>query len=78
MAIADDIEALVRRKSPRLQLTEEDIAEMLFGPSAYPQRVNKACRQLVAEERLKREGDGVPHSPHWYRPWTSFKLKVRL
>jgi len=49
MTIADDIEALIKRKR-RLSLTEEDIADMLFGQNnAYQQRVNSACRQLVEE-----------------------------
>jgi hypothetical protein len=58
MTIADDIEALVNRKR-RLSLTEEDIADMLFGQNnALQQRVNSACRQLVAEKRLVRQGNG--------------------
>lgn len=69
MTIADDVECLVKRKWPRLKLTEDDIAEMLFGQaSAYQQRVNKACRQLVDEKRLGREGEGIPYYPHTYKP----------
>jgi hypothetical protein len=55
MTIADDVEALVTRKltrKRRLSLTEEDIADMLFGQNnASQQRVNSACRQLVEEPR---------------------------
>jgi hypothetical protein len=65
MTIADDIEALVKRKR-RLNLTEEDIADMLFGQNAYPQRVNSACRQLVKEGRLLRRGEGGPADPFTY------------
>jgi hypothetical protein len=66
MTIADDIEALVKRKR-RLSLTEEDIADMLFGQNnAYQQRVNSACRQLVNEGRLLRRGEGGPADPFTY------------
>ncbi len=67
MTIADDIEALVERKQRRLRLTEEDIAEMLFGQKhAYQQRVNSACLQLLKAKRLVREGKGGPANPYWY------------
>jgi len=68
MTIADDIEALIKRKR-RLSLTEEDIADMLFGQNnASQQRVNSACRQLVAEKRLVRQGHGGPSDPYTYHP----------
>jgi hypothetical protein len=68
MTIADDIEALVNRKR-RLSLTEEDIADMLFGQhNAFKQRVNPACRQLVAEKRLVRQGNGGLSDPYTYHP----------
>jgi hypothetical protein len=67
MTIADDIEALVKRKQHRLRLTEEDIAEMLFGQAnAYQQRVNQDCRLLVNAGRLVRNGNGGPADPYWY------------
>jgi hypothetical protein len=66
MTIADDIEALVSRKR-RLSLTEEDIAEMLFGQDhAYQQRVNADCRLLVQTGRLVRHGKGGPTDPYTY------------
>jgi len=68
MTIADDIDALVKRKW-RLRLTEEDIADMLFGQNnASQQRVNSACRQLVEEKRLVRLGKGGPSNPYTYAP----------
>jgi hypothetical protein len=66
MTIADKVEALVRRK-PRLSLTQEDIADMLFGQdNAYQSRVNLACRQLAEERRLVRSGKGGPSDPFTY------------
>ncbi len=64
------ITILIERKYPRLKLTEEDIAEMLFGDSFNRPHVNRACRRLVDENRLVREGGGVANDPYWYRPWT--------
>ena len=66
MTIADDIVALVERKH-RLRLTEEDIADMLFGQNhAYQQRVNADCRLLVDAGRLVRHGKGGPATPYTY------------
>ena len=77
--LEDKIEALVRRKSPRLSLTEEDLSEWLLGDAFYRPHVNRACRRLVDDHRLAREGGGVAHDPYWYRPWSGpprFKLKA--
>lgn len=66
MTIADDILALVERKR-RLRLTEEDIADMLFGQHhSYQQRVNSDCRLLVQQGRLVRHGKGGPADPYTY------------
>jgi hypothetical protein len=66
MTIADDIVELVKRKR-RLKLTEEDIADFLFGQNnAYQQRVNSTCRRLIAEGRLVRQGKGGPADPFTY------------
>jgi hypothetical protein len=66
MTIADDIEALVKRKR-RLHLSEEDIADMLYGQDkGSQQRVNRACRQLVEQGRLVRNGNGGPADPYNY------------
>jgi len=66
MTITDDVETLIKRK-PRLKLTMDDISEMLFGKGAYPQRIERACQQLIAEGRLVRDGNGGPSSPYTYR-----------
>ncbi len=77
MTIADDIEVLIKRKR-RLSLTEEDIADMLFGQNnTSQQRVNSACRQLVAENRLVRLGSGGPSDPYTYHP-PSIKRRRRV
>jgi hypothetical protein len=66
MTIADDIVALVQRKH-RLRLTEEDIADMLYGQNhGYQQRVNSDCRLLVQQGRLVRHGKGGPADPYTY------------
>ena len=66
MTIADEVLTLVERKRG-LNLTEEDIADILFGQDhAYQQRVNKACLQLVEQKRLVRRGNGGPADPYTY------------
>jgi hypothetical protein len=66
MTVADDIVDLVTRKR-RLRLTEEDIADMLFGQNhGYQQRVNADCRLLVQRGLLVRLGNGGPASPYTY------------
>jgi len=75
--LEDRVEALIRRKYPRLKLTEEDISEMLFGDSFNRPHVNRACRRLMDENRLTHEGGRVAHNPYWYRPWTeSFVRRI--
>lgn len=67
MTVLERIEDLVRQ-NVKLQLTEKNIADMLFGQFyAYQQRVNSACRRLVAEGRLVREGKGGASDPYVYR-----------
>jgi hypothetical protein len=62
MALADEIEKLVRRKPG---LTQMDLARMLHGRAGYKQQVNLTCRRLVAEGRIERQGRaaGAAHSP---------------
>jgi hypothetical protein len=67
--LEERVEALVKRKFPRLKLTEEDITEMLFGDVFNRPHVNRACRRLVDDKRIIREGGGVAYDPFWYRPW---------
>jgi hypothetical protein len=76
--LEDKIEALVRRKHPRLKLTEEDISEMIFGDAFNRPHVNRACRRLVDDRRLERQGGGVAYDPYWYRPWVENSFKGRL
>lgn len=63
---------LINRKYSRLKLSDEDISEMLFGHACYRRQINEACHELMAEERIAREGEGVASSPFWYRPWTPY------
>jgi hypothetical protein len=75
--LEDKVEALVRRKHPRLKLTEEDISEWLLGDASYRPHVNRACRRLVDDNRLVREGGGVAYDPYWCRPWFKDPFKGR-
>jgi hypothetical protein len=75
--LANKIEDIVKRKYPRLKLTEEDLAEWILGDAYYRASVNDACRWLVGNLRLSREGKGVAGSPYTYRPYPksgNFKL----
>ena len=65
MAVVDQIEALVTQ-SPGL--TEIEIAVALFGKTGAPERVNKACRDLVKSGRLERGGRGGRSDPFRYFP----------
>jgi len=65
MALADEIEKLVRRKPG---LTQMDLARMLHGRAGYKQQVNLTCRRLVAEGRLERKGRGGWGDPFTYYP----------
>ena len=66
--LEDRIVDLVRRKHPRLKLTQEDISEMLFGDPFNRPHVSRACRRLVEEKRLIQDGRGVTNDPYLYRP----------
>jgi len=64
MAVMDDILREVRIKEGR---TEDELAALIFGrDQAYQQRVNPACRQLVAEGTVIRKGNGGPNDPYTY------------
>jgi hypothetical protein len=63
MALADEIEVLVRRKPG---LTQMDLVRGLHGRAA--QGINSACRRLVAEGRIERQGRGGWGSPFTYYP----------
>jgi len=63
MALIDDLEALIAKRSG---LTEAELAEILFGPDAYQQRVNSTCRRLIKQGRVVRHGKGYsdPYTYH--------------
>lgn len=63
MTIAEDIEALVRR---RAGWTEIELAAKLFPDDPYQQRVNPTCRRLIPEGRPQRQGRGGPGDPFRY------------
>jgi len=63
MTVADDIEALVKRKPG---LTEAEIVTALFGSDEYQQRVNPLCRRLAKEGRVERRGRGGTGEPSTY------------
>ena len=63
MSIADDIEALVARRSG---LTEAEIAVALFGAAGYPARVARACITLLKSRRIERSGRGGRSDPFRY------------
>ena len=65
MALADEIEELVRRKPG---LTDVELVRRLHGRAAYQLQVNSTCRRLVAEGRLERQGRGGWGDPFTYYP----------
>lgn len=52
------------RRHPRR--TEAEIANLIFGPGGYQQKVNPICRLLVQRGRLKRIGAGGGANPYVY------------
>jgi hypothetical protein len=67
MTVADKIKALLQRKQHRLNLTAEDIAEMIYGEKGAQQDVNTVCLQLVEAKELERLGKGGQNDPFCYR-----------
>ena len=67
MALADDIETLVRK---RPGLTEAEIAERIYGADGYQQKVNSTCRRLLEQGRIHREGNGYQSDPYRYHSGT--------
>jgi hypothetical protein len=70
MGLADEIERLVRRKPG---LTVIELVRRLHGRATYQQQVNSACRRLVAEGRLERQGRGG-----WGDPFTYYPPRIKL
>ena len=48
--------------------TEAQLAEAIFGPSGYQQRVNQDCQLLVNRGEVERRGLGGPGQPYTYFP----------
>jgi len=65
MALADEIEELVRRKPG---LTRLDLVRMLHDHAGYQQQVTATCRRLVLEGRVQRKGKGGWNDPITYYP----------
>lgn len=63
MSQIDDIEDLIRR---RPHLTEIQIAEELFEPDAYQQKVNQQWRKLLSDRRVTRHGKVGQVGPFTY------------
>ena len=47
-------------------LTERELAERIFGPDGYQQRVNSHCRVLHDRGIVERRGQGGPLDPYRY------------
>ena len=61
--IADKLLCLIRKHPGN---TEGELAEILFGPEAYQQRVNGNCRLLIRRRLVERRGEGGPSDPYRY------------
>jgi hypothetical protein len=57
------VAAIMRRPG----MTEAEIAGSLFGRDGYQQKINPACRRLLATGKILREGKGGPGDPFTYR-----------
>ena len=63
MALIDELQALIAK---RPGLTEAELAEALYGPDAYQQRVSSTCRRLIKLGKVERTGAGYS-DPYRYR-----------
>jgi hypothetical protein len=64
MTVIERVFAEIVRKAGH---TELELAALLFGrDNAYQQRVNSACRRLVADHRVVRRGKGGLLDPFTY------------
>jgi hypothetical protein len=70
MALADEIEELVRRQPG---LADLDLVRMLHDRAGSQQQIKSTCRRLVAEGRIERQGRGG-----WQKPFTYFPPGERL
>jgi hypothetical protein len=65
MALADEIEELVRRQPG---LADLDLVRMLHDRAGSQQQIKSTCRRLVAEGRIGRQGRGGWGNPFTYYP----------
>lgn len=65
LAIADVLLFLIENGPGR---TETELAEAIFGPQGYQQRVNEDCKQLVRRKQVERRGAGGLTDPYRYHP----------
>ena len=65
MALADEIEELVRSKPG---LTDLDLVRMLHDRTRYQRQIKSTCRRLVVEGRIQRQGKGGWCNPFTYYP----------
>lgn len=63
MKIDDQVLDLIKRVPG---LTELEISQEIFGGDGYQQRVNGACRYLVSEGQIVRNGRGGRGDPFRY------------
>ena len=59
-------ERIIEQVARSADLTEYELAVLLFGKEGYQQRVNSTCRCLVAGGTLIRRGQGWPLDPFRY------------
>lgn len=63
--IIDVVECLIQHGPGR---TEAQLAEAIFGPDGYQQRVNQECHLLVNRGLVERRGTGGQSDPYRYFP----------
>ena len=65
LRIIDVLRFLIEKGPGR---TESQLAEAIFGASAYQQRVNQDCSLLESLGHVERRGQGGPSEPFRYYP----------
>ena len=63
--IADQLLRLIQIRPGK---TEIELAEEIFGPEGYQQRVNSDCHLLIGRGLVERRGMGGPSDPFRYYP----------
>ena len=62
------MERIERLIHERPGLTARALAQALFGPDGYAERVTTECRLLAQLGRIARRGEGGPSDPFTYHP----------